>query len=153
MKKPFLQVTDIPVSNAENLTERIDKALRTHYNRPYTCQKTADGCFLKPVFRNVLCRNSFVLEYSVVVSQKDNPTTLQIQGKLPRFVLFFIIFWLAAVAFLEMVVLATAVTSGLDTPILFFVPVAMFVFGYLFCELGTKFAFRNVVKAIQTGLQ
>ena len=126
-----------------------DEVIYKHTNWEYKSQQRNAGCFLKPTFRNMPYRNSFVPEIDIVVSNHEAYTMLHITGQPVELVRFFMALWFGFLSLMEVFLLILAITSNLDSIIPVFIPVAMCVFGYLLCELGTKVTFNSVVKAIQ----
>ena len=135
----------IPADFPNSFPEAIQRG--TGWN--YACSQNVDGYLLKPTFRNMPYRNSFVPEMAVSISQDNGQTLLHIQGKPVKFVRIFMKFWLGFLLLMEVFLLALAVTSSLDDLFFIFGPIVLCVFGYALCAIGTKVSFRAVVKAIQ----
>ena len=131
--------------------QKLPEVIRKHTNWEYKYQQRNAGCFLKPTFRNMPYRNSFVPEIDIIVSNHEAYTMLHITGKPVKFVRVFMALWFCFLSLMEVFLLILAITSNLDSIIPVFIPIAICVFGYLLCELGTKVTFRSVVKAIQKG--
>ena len=115
----------------------------------YAFTQTEEGCFLKPTFRNMPYRNSFVPEIDVAISQENGQTVLHMEGRPTGFVRTFMRLWCISLAIFEVVMLVIAVMQGVDHIILTFVPLIMCVFGYLLCKIATRASFRSVVNAIR----
>ena len=115
----------------------------------YSFTQTDSGCFLKPTFRGMPYRNSFIPEIDVAISQIDTQTVLHFRGQPIKAVRIFMGFWLGFLLLTELSLLLGAITSSLDSDFPVFLPVFMMAFGYLLCKLATRAAFRSVVKAIQ----
>ena len=138
---------DRAISSAffERLPEVISKQTGWHY----ICQHKANGCVLKPTFKNMPYRNSFVPEIDIEIFFQDTQMFLHINGRPVPLVFFFMIFWCCSLLATEALLLVLAITSNLDSIFPVFIPIGMCVFGYLLCQLATKATFRSVVKAIQ----
>ena len=126
--------------------------IRKHTDWNYACEQTDTGCILKPVFRNMPYRNSFVPEINVAVSHSDTQTVLHLQGQPVKSVRFFMAFWFSCLLVIEVFLIAMAVTSDLEHLFPVFLPILMCVFGYLLCKIATGLTFKSVVKAIQKEL-
>ena len=152
MKKLFTQMTEHKINNAvcSDFIEKLPELIRKHTNFEYEYQQRNTGCFLKPTFRNMPYRNSFVPEIDIIVSNHEAYTTLRITGQPVKFVRVFMTLWFSFLSLMEVLLLIFAITSNLDSIIPVFIPIAMCVFGYLLCELGMKATFNSVVKAIKT---
>ncbi len=130
----------------------LPAAIRRHTDWNYSCKKTPQGCFLKPVFRNMPYTNSFVPEIDIVISRQDTKTMLQLTGRPVKFVRVFMGFWFSALLLLEVMFLILAITSKLEQIFPIFIPLGMCLFGYLLCLIGTKVTFGCVVKAMKEEL-
>ena len=104
---------------------------------------------MKPTFRNMPYRNSFVLEINVVISNHNSQTELQIIGQPVKFVRVIMALWFSFLLAMEVFFVILAITSNLDSLFPLFIPLAMCVFGYLLCKFATKATFNSVVKAIK----
>ena len=127
--------------------------IRKHTDWNYICVQTDTGYMLKPVFRNMPYRNSFVPEIDVVVSHDDARTVLYLQGQPVKSVRVFMAFWFSCLLVIEVFLLAMAVTSNLDDLFPVFLPLIMSGFGYLLCKIATGLTFQSVIKAIQKELR
>ena len=132
-----------------NSFEILPDVIRKHTDWDYLYQKKSVGCFLKPTFRNMPYRNSFVPEIDIVISNHDSQTVLQMIGQPVKFVRVFIALWFSFLLAMEAFFVILAFTSNLDSFFPLFMPLAMCAFGYLLCKLGTKTTFNSVVKAIK----
>ena len=135
----------IPTNGFEILPEVI----RQHTDWDYAYQQKTTGCSLKPTFRNMPYRNSFVPEINIVISNRDSQTELQMIGQPVKFVRVFMALWFSFLLAMEVVFVILAIASSLDRLFPLFIPLAMCAFGYLLCKLATKATFNAVVKAIQ----
>lgn len=151
MTKLFTQTAEHKINNIaySDFFQELPEIIRKHTGWEYKYQQRNDGCFLSPTFRNMPYRNSFVPEIGIIVTNHKIYTMLQISGQPVKFVRIFMAFWFSFLSLMEVFLLILAITSNLDSIIPVFIPIAMCVFGYLLCELGTKAAFNSVVKAIQ----
>ena len=129
--------------------EILPEVIRQHTDWDYAYQQKIKGCSLKPTFRNMPYRNSFVPEIDVVISNRDSQTELQMIGQPVKFVRVFMALWFSFLLVMEVFFVILAITSNLDSLLLLFIPLAMCAFGYLFCKLGMKATFNSVVKAIK----
>ena len=135
----------IPTNGFEILPEVI----RQHTDWDYAYQQKNTGCSIKPTFRNMPYRNSFVPEINIVISNRDSQTELQMIGQPVKFVRVFMALWFSFLLAMEVVFVILAIASSLDRLFPLFIPLAMCAFGYLLCKLATKATFNAVVKAIQ----
>ena len=129
--------------------EILPAVIRKHTDWDYTYHRKSEGGFLKPTFRNMPYRNSFVPEIDIVISNHASQTTLQMIGRPVKFVRVFMALWFSFLLVLEVSFIILAVTSNLDSLFPLFIPLAMDVFGYLLCKLGTKASFNAIAKAIK----
>lgn len=134
--------TDFPKRLSETLS------LRTDWN--YSCIEKEDGYFLKPSFRNMPYRNSFVPEIEIKISQNNGQTSLHMTGQPVKSVRIFMGFWFGFLLMMGVLSLIAVATSGAEEIPFVLICVGMGVFGYLLSEIGTRLTFRSVVKAIQT---
>lgn len=128
--------------------EFLPEAIRQHTDWDYAYQQKPTGCSLKPTFRNMPFRNSFVPDIDIVISNRDSQTELQIIGQPIKPVRVFMSLWFSFLLALEVILIVLAITSNLSLFTLF-IPLAMCAFGYLLCKLATKATFNSVVKAIK----
>ena len=129
--------------------EILPAVIRKHTDWDYAYQQKSEGCFLKPTFRNMPYRNSFVPEIDIVISNRDSKTELQMIGQPVKFVRVFMALWFSFLLVMESFLVILAITSSLDSVFSLFRPLAMCAFGYLLCKLATKATFNSVVKAIK----
>ena len=141
--------TNLPCTD---ITETLPKAICKHTQLEYLCNKTSEGYFLKPTFRNIPYRNSFVPEIDITVSQNGSQTVLRMQGQPVPFVRVFMVFWFGFAFLMECLLLALMFTSGVDNIFPIFIPAILIAFGYFLCKIATKRTFLSVVKAIQKEL-
>ena len=151
MKRLFTQMAEHKISSAacSDFLSTLPEVIRKHTDWEYTYQKSDSGCFLKPTFRNMPYRNSFVPELHIAVSNHEADTLLQITGQPVKLVRVFMAFWFGFLLLMEAFLLLLAIPSILDQVFPFFIPPAMCAFGYLLCKLGTKWTFNSVMRAIQ----
>ena len=129
--------------------EILPEVIRQHTDWDYTYQQKPTGCSLKPTFRNMPYRNSFVPEIEIVISDRDSQTELQMIGQPVKFVRIFMALWFGFLSLMQVLLLIPAITSKLDSIIPIFIPIVMCAFGYLLCKFATKATFNSVVKAIK----
>ena len=129
--------------------EILPDVIRQHAGWDYAYQRKTTGCNLKPTFRNMPYRNSFVPEIDIVMSNRDSQTELKMIGRPVKFVRIFMAFWFSFLLAMEFVFVILAVTSNLVSLVPLLIPLAMCAFGYLLCKLATKATFNSVVKAIK----
>lgn len=127
----------------------VAEGIHRNTDLDYAFTRTEKGCFLKPTFRNMSHRNSFVPEINVTVSDENGQTSLEMTGRPEKMVRIIMYVWFAQAAFFELILLLIAATSGMDNIFPLFIPVIMIVFGYLLCKITTKVTFRSVVNAIR----
>ena len=151
MKRLFTQIAEHRINYAVNsdFVQKLPELICKHTDWEYKYQQRNDGCFLKPTFRNMLHRNSFVPEINITVSAHEEYTTLHITGRPEKSVRIFMAFWFGFLSLMEVLLLVLAITSNLDSITPVFIPIAMCSFGYLLCELATKATFNSVMRAIQ----
>ena len=124
--------------------------LMCHYTDwTYSFKPTEKGCLLTPTFRNVPYRNAFAPEISIEVSQKEGGTDFKIIGKPIKPIRIFMALWFLILAMFEVLIIIISFTSGLESILPLFVPVAMCVFGYCLCKIGTLISFKSIAKAIK----
>ena len=134
---------------AANGIEILPEVIRQHTEWDYAYQQKPTGCNLKPTFRNMPYRNSFVPEIDIVIANRDSKTELQMIGQPIKSVRVFVALWFSFVLAMEVFFIILAITSNLDSLFPLFIPLAMCTFGYLLCKLATKATFNSVVKAIK----
>lgn len=151
MTRLFTQTAEHKINSTANsdFLQKLPEVIRMHTGWEYTYQQRKDGCFLKPTFRNMPYRNSFVPEIDIIASNHEVHTMLHITGQPVKYVRIFMTLWFGILALMEVCWLILAITSNLDSIIPVFIPIAMCVFGYLLCKLGTKATFNSVVNAIR----
>ena len=129
--------------------EILPEVIRQHTDWDYAYQQKTKGCSLKPTFRNMPYRNSFVPEIDVVISNQNSQTELQIIGQPVKIVRIFMALWFSFLLAMEAFFIILSITSNLDSLFPLFIPLAMCTFGYLLCKLATKATFNSVVNAIK----
>ena len=129
--------------------EILPEVIRQHTDWDYAYQQKTKGCSLRPTFRNMPYRNSFVPEIDVVISNHNSQTELQIIGQPVKFVRIFMALWFSFLLAMEAFFIILSITSNLDSLFPLFIPLAMCTFGYLLCKLATKATFNSVVNAIK----
>ena len=149
--KLFTEMATHCINNtiSTNSFELLPEVIRQHTDWDYVYQQKPTGCNLKPTFRNMPYRNSFVPEIDIVISNRDSKTELQMIGRPVKFVRVFMAFWFSFLLVMEVFIVILAITSSLDSLFPLFIPLAMCIFGYLLCKLATKATFNSVVKAIK----
>ena len=147
----FTEIANCSFNNAIPSTffRALPDVILKYTDWDYSCQETDTGCFLKPTFRHMPCRNSFVPEIDVVVSSCGEHTILQMRGQPVKFVRIFMAIWFVFLLMFELCFLVLAITSKLDSIFPVFVPIGMCAFGYLLCKLATKTTFHSVINAIR----
>ena len=141
----------VQIPDTVDLSDHFPKTIHQHSGWKYSCEKTEDGYFLKPIFRDMPYRNSFVPEISVGISPGGKHHYLTLKGRPVKFVRGFMNIWFAGLLLLEVFMLVLAICLKLDRLFPVFIPVGMCIFGYLLCKIATKVIFRSVVKAILKG--
>ena len=149
--KLFTEMATHCINNtiSTNSFELLPEVIRQHTDWDYAYQQKPTGYNLKPTFRNMPYRNSFVPEIDIVISNRDSKTELQMIGRPVKFVRVFMAFWFSFLLVMEVFIVILAITSSLDSLFPLFIPLAMCIFGYLLCKLATKATFNSVVKAIK----
>lgn len=155
MKSIFTHTAEHSMASATCPTclDDLPNLIRKHTDWDYSCVQTDSGYFLKPTFRNVPYRNSFVPEIDIVVSYNNAQTILHMQGRPVKFVRVFMAIWFGFALMMELFLLATAITSNLDSLFPVFIPIIMCAFGYLLCKIVAGATFKSVTKVIQKELQ
>lgn len=151
MKSIFAQtaVHSIDSTTCPACLNDLPNLIRKHTDWDYSFTQTETGCFLKPTFRNMPYRNSFVPEIDIVVSHNDTQTIFHMRGQPVKFVRIFMVFWFSFLLMMEMFLLALAITSNLDSLFPAFIPMIMCAFGYLLCKIATGTTFKSVITAIE----
>ena len=140
---------NISVLPTENMAEILVKAIRQHSGWNYSCVQEEDGYLLKPTFRDMPYRNSFLPEIAVTVSQNEGETVLHLCARLVRFVRLFMGIWFAGLLLMEAFLVIIVAVSGMHSSFPALIPLGMCVLGYLSCKLGVMSTFRQIVRAIQ----
>ena len=134
--------TDRRISD-DHLTEQLLSIVHNHTNWQYTCEKTAAGYLLKPTFRNMPYRNSFVPEIHVAITEDSNGTFFAMQGRPVRSMRLFLTVWCITLLAFGMVFLLAA--EGFPK----FIPLSMGAVAYFMCKLSVGITFRSFVKGIE----
>lgn len=155
MKSIFSQTAEHCIANTTYpmCLNDLPQLIRKHTDWDYACAQTDSGYFLKPTFRNMPYRNSFIPEIDIAVSCNDTQTILYMIGRPVKFVRVFMAIWFGFTLMMEVFLLALASTSNLDSLFPVLIPVIMCVFGYLLCKIGTRATFKSVMTAIQKELK
>ena len=155
MKSIFTQTAEHSIASTAYPISLNDltQLIRKHTDWDYSCVQTDSGYFLKPTFRNMPYRNSFVPEIDIVVSCNNTQTILYMSGQPVKFVRAFMAIWFVFALMMEIFLLALAITSNLDSLFPVFIPIIMCTFGYLLCKIVTRATFKSVMKAIQKELK
>ena len=155
MKFIFTQTAEHSIANRTYpaCLNDLPKLIRKHTDWDYACTQTDAGYYLKPTFRDMPYRNSFVPEIDVVVSRNDAQTILYMGGQPVKFVRVFMAIWFVFALMMEVFLLALAFTSNLDSLFPVLIPIIMCAFGYLLCKIATRATFKSVIKAIQKELK
>ena len=152
MKNLFTQIAQLRINNTitYDFLQKLPELIYRHTHWEYKQQQENGCCLLKPTFRNMLYRNSFIPEINITLSPYEEYTTLHITGRPAKSVRILMAFWFSFLSLMEVVLLLGAITSNLDSITPVFIPIAMGAFGYLLCKLATKANFKSVVRVIQT---
>ena len=155
MSALFTETANCSVNNTihSNFLKTLPDVIRKHADWDYSCQETDTGCFLKPTFRHMPYRNSFVPEIDVVVSHNNAQIVLHMSGQPVKSVRVFMAIWFGFALMMEVFLLALAITSNLDGLFPVFIPIILCVFGYLLCKIATGATFKSVMKVIQKELK
>ncbi len=154
MKKLFVQAAAYTVKNvpSSDFLKNLPEVIRKYADLDYSYEQTDTGCFLKPTFRNMPYRNSFIPEIDIMVSHNDLQTILHMKGQPIKSVRIFMAFGFSFLLISEVFLLALAITFKLNNLFSIFVPIVICAFGYLLCKISIKTTFESIVKAIQTEL-
>ena len=155
MKFIFTQTAEHSIANRTYpaCLNDLPKLIRKHTDWDYACTQTDAGYYLKPTFRDMPYRNSFVPEIDVVVSHNNAQIVLHMIGQPVTFVRVFMAIWFVFALMMEVFLLALAFTSNLDSLFPVLIPIIMCAFGYLLCKIATRATFKSVIKAIQKELK
>lgn len=154
-KLDFSQTASITVNTPikSDFPDRLTDKLLRESEIKYASTSTDDGYFMKPVFGSTWRRNSFTPEITISVSRYDERTVLHLTGRPIKSVRIFVAFFISFALFLEAILIAIAIFSGLDSLIPLFIPIGMCIFCYFLCKLATKADFQTVVNTIPKVLQ
>lgn len=147
----FTQTANHSIINTStsDFLEKFPEVIRKHTEWDYSYQQTTNGCSLKPTFRNMPYKISFVPEIDIIVSCHEAHTMLHMSGRPVKSVRVFMALWFSFLLMMEVFLIILAITSKLDSLFSVFIPVVMCAFGYLLCKLATKATFNSVVKVIK----
>ena len=147
----FTQTTHLDILHPidSGFFENLPEVIRKNTDWDYSCQLTNSGCLLKPTFRNMPYRNSFVPEIEIVASPHGNHTMLHLIGRPVKPVRVFMTLYLLFLAMMEAVLLILALTSRLNSLFPAFLPVVMGILGHLLCNFAAKSTLCSVAAAIQ----
>ncbi len=147
----FSQTTEIFVNKiiTPDCLNNLPALIQQHTDFSYLYKQTESGCLLKPRFRNMPYRNSFVPKLDITLTQDNGKSCLHIKGQPVKFVLWFSTFLFVFASIMELLVVIIALTSGLDSIFLVFIPVLIGVFNYFLCKILTKLTFKIVVNVIK----
>lgn len=120
-----------------------------HTGFDYAFAATDKGYFLKPTFRNMPYRNSFVPEIDVTVSRNDTETILHMSGRPIKPIRIFWGRWFGFLLLMQVFLLVFALSSEAALSFQFFIPIILCVFAFLLCKIATGHAFKSVVEAIR----
>ena len=95
MKRLFAQTAIYCINNTicSDFFKKLPEVIRKHTDWDYSIQQTDTGCFLKPTFRNMPYRNSFVPEIDIVVSCHEEHNVLHMSGQPVKAVRIFMALW------------------------------------------------------------
>lgn len=144
----FTAKLDINSKISSDLLTKLPEIIFNHTNLEFSYQQKANGCFLKPTFKNMPYRNSFVPELNITASSDNSQTTLCIIGQPVKLVRIFMFFWFSFLSLMEifsLILIFTAKSSIVSA----LIPICMAVLGYFLCKLGTKATFNSVITAIK----
>lgn len=149
MKIGFSQTAEHTMSGSvgADFPKRLSEAIHRHTACNYVCIPKEDGYVLKPSFRNMPYRNSFVPEVYIDISRNNGQTALHLKGQPVKYVRIFMWVWIAFLLVMEVIFLAAS--SEMDSLFPVFIPAVMVMFGYFLCAIATKATFHAVVKAIR----
>ena len=151
MKRLFAQTAIYSINNTicSDFFKKLPEVIRKHTDWDYSIQQTDTGCFLKPTFRNMPYRNSFVPEIDIVVSCHEEHNVLHMSGQPVKAVRIFMALWFGLLLLMEGFLIVAVITSKQNSLFNVLIPLIMCAFGYLLCKFATKATFNSVVKAIQ----
>ena len=151
MRIGITQTADYQINHtlSEDFFTGLAIAIQRQTEWGYICRKTDAGYYLKPTFRNMPYRNSFVPEIFIEAAENDGLTILHMRGRPVKIIRYFSAFFSFFCLLFQIDCFAILFTCGMDNLIPLFIPAALFIFNYLLCKLGTKFSFRKVIEAIE----
>lgn len=151
MKAFFEQSATHKIDNAIPFTtfEKLPEIIREHTDWEYTYRQTSTGCFLKPTFRNMQYRNSFIPEIDITVSCDEAHTTLHISGRPVKSVRIFMTLFYAIWSVLSEWLIIQAITSQQGILFIAIMPLVLGAFFLLIVKFSLQAIFNSIVKAIQ----
>ena len=129
--------------------QNLPGIIRENTDWDYSYQQKSTGCFLKPTFRNMPYRNSFIPEIEIVVAPNESQTVLHISGQPVKPVRIFMAIWISLLLLTEAFIVILAIISRPDSLFPIFIPLILCLLGYLLCKLSARAIFRSVVKVIK----
>lgn len=134
---------------ASDFCQQLPQVIRKHTDWEYAYQQQNTGCLLKPVFRHMPYRNSFVPEIKVTVDCQGAATILHLCGRPVRSVRILMALWFGLLSVFQISLFILAVTSVPVSLFPLFLPLVMGGFGYFLCKLSTKAVLRSIAAAIR----
>ena len=151
MRSVFSQTAEHRIANTASplpLNE-LPGVIYKHTGLDYTFAATDKGFSLKPTFRNMPYRNSFVPEIDVAVSRNDTETILHMSGRPIKPTRIFWGRWFGFLLLMQVFLLVFALSPEAALSFQFFIPIILCVFAFLLCKIATGHAFRAVTEAIR----
>ena len=151
MKRLFTRTATHSTNNplCSNSFEKLPEVIREHTDWDYTYQQTSTGCFLKPTFRNMQYRNSFIPEIDITVSCDEAHTTLHISGQPVKVVRIFMTLFYAIWSVLSVLLIIQAIASQQGILFIAIIPLVLGTFFLLVGKFSLQAIFNSIVKAIQ----
>lgn len=151
MKRLFTQTATHSINNplCADSFEKLPEIIRKHTDWEYTYRQTSTGCFLKPTFRNMQYRNSFIPEIDITVSCDEAHTTLHISGRPVKSVRIFMTLFYAIWSVLSVLLIIQAITSQQGILFIAIIPLVLGTFFLLVGKFSLQAIFNSIVKAIR----
>ncbi len=151
MKALLAQTAKHEIDNAIPFTtfEKLPEIIWEHTDWEYTYRQTSTGCFLKPTFRNMPYRNSFIPEIDITVSCDEAHTTLHISGRPVKSVRIFMTLFYAIWSVFSVLLIILAITTQQDILFIAIMPLVLGAFFLLVGKFSLQAIFNSIVKAIQ----
>ena len=151
MKALLAQTAKHEIDNAIPSTtfEKLPEIIREHTDWEYTYRQTSNGCLLKPTFRNMQYRNSFIPEIDITVSCDETHTTLHISGRPVKSVRIFLALFYAIWSVLSVLLIIQAIASQQGILFIAIIPLVLGTFFLLVGKFSLQAIFNSIVKAIQ----